>query len=170
MPVAKLLLDAVFGRLKPQPLGIIGITCIHGMRTYHPSYVHSIIQHHSSSFISISSLLTSFDLLPPAFLSRRSVSSSIYLLFFHLGEESLEVKLPTYGQMQQKKIKINVRNGRKVAEHCVFPMFCGGSKSRLARAVGAEPFGRMSVQKVSAFRCQNVKSPSGSERFWKLSC
>jgi hypothetical protein len=122
MPVAKLLLDAVFGRLKPQPLGVIAITCIHGIRTYHPSYVHSIIQHHSSSFISISSLLTSFDLLPPAFLSRRSVSSSIYLLFFHLGEESLEVKLPTYGQMQQKKIEINVRNGRKVTEHCVFPM------------------------------------------------
>ena len=34
----------------------------------------------------------------------------------------------------------DARKGRKVAKHCVFPMICGsrGSKSRLAKAAGAE--------------------------------
>ena len=38
-----------------------------------------------------------------------------------------------------------VGKGRKVAIHCVFPMICGsgGSKSRLAKAAGAEPSGQM---------------------------
>ena len=37
------------------------------------------------------------------------------------------------------------RKGRTVAIHCVFPMICvsGGSKSRLAKAAGAEPSGQM---------------------------
>ena len=40
----------------------------------------------------------------------------------------------------------DVRKGRKVAKHCVSPMICGsgGSKSRLAKAAGAEPAGQMS--------------------------
>ena len=39
----------------------------------------------------------------------------------------------------------DARKGRKVAKHCVFPMICGsgGSKSRLAKAAGAEPAGQM---------------------------
>ena len=38
----------------------------------------------------------------------------------------------------------DARKGRKVAKHCVFPMICGsgGSKSRLAKAAGAEPAGQ----------------------------
>ena len=38
----------------------------------------------------------------------------------------------------------DARKGRKVAIHCVFPMICGsgGSKSRLAKAAGAEPAGQ----------------------------
>ena len=41
----------------------------------------------------------------------------------------------------QKKEDPGARKGRKVAKHCVFPMICGsgGSKSRLAKAAGAEP-------------------------------
>ena len=41
-----------------------------------------------------------------------------------------------------------MRKGRKVAKHFVFPMICGsgGSKSRLAKAVGAEPAGQMREQ------------------------
>ena len=37
-----------------------------------------------------------------------------------------------------------MRNVRKVAMPCVFPMICGsgGSKSRLAEAAGAEPCGQ----------------------------
>ena len=77
-------------------------------------------------------------------------------------EGSLEVKLPTIWtnekkrweeserreeerrsekRKRQKKEDADARKGRKVAEHCVFPMICGsgGSKSRFAKAAGAEP-------------------------------
>ena len=42
-----------------------------------------------------------------------------------------------------KKEDPGARKGRKVAKHCVFPMICGSgrSKSRLAKAAGAEPSG-----------------------------
>ena len=53
--------------------------------------------------------------------------------------------------MEEEKIRENkkedagVRKGRKVATACVVPMICGswGSKSRLAKAAGAEPAGQM---------------------------
>ena len=40
----------------------------------------------------------------------------------------------------QKKEDTHVRNVRKVAKRCVFPMICvsAGSKSRLGKAAGAE--------------------------------
>jgi len=43
----------------------------------------------------------------------------------------------------EKKEDAGARKGSKVAKHCVFPMICGsgGSKSRLAKAAGAEPSG-----------------------------
>ena len=46
----------------------------------------------------------------------------------------------------------DARKGRKVAKHCVFPMICGygGSKSRLAKAAGAEPAGHRSDEKLHA--------------------
>ena len=58
------------------------------------------------------------------------------------------------------------RKGRKVAKHCVFPMVCGSgeSKSRLAKAAGAEPAGQMRDEKLhavvtrSTFRSQNVQN------------
>ena len=42
------------------------------------------------------------------------------------------------------------RKGREVAKHYVFPMFCGsgGSKSRLAKAAGAETSGQMRDEKL----------------------
>ena len=45
----------------------------------------------------------------------------------------------------QKKEDADARKGRKVAKQCVFQMICGsgGSKSRLAKAAGAEPSGQM---------------------------
>ena len=57
-------------------------------------------------------------------------------------------------------------------------MICGsgGSKSRLAKAAGAEPAGQMRDEKLhavvarSTFRSQNVQSTPLSERFWKLRC
>ena len=76
----------------------------------------------------------------------------------------------------QRKEDAGARKGRKVARHFVFPMICGsgGSKSRLAKAAGAEPSGQMRVEKLhavaarSTFRSQNVQSTTCSEHFWKL--
>ena len=44
---------------------------------------------------------------------------------------------------RQKKEETHAQNVREVAKQCVFSMICmlGESKSRLAKAVGAEPFG-----------------------------
>ena len=103
-------------------------------------------------------------------------------------EESLEVKLPTIWtdekaevgrvreekrrrkkireEKQPKRKDAGARKGRKVANHSVFPMICGsgGSKSRLAKAAGAEPSGRMRDEQLHAIvvrstcRSQNVGS------------
>ena len=88
-------------------------------------------------------------------------------------EGSLEVKLPTIWtdekqgweesekrreekkkrrkRKSQKKEDPGARKGRKVAKHFVFPMICGsgGSKSRLAKAAGAEPSGQMRDEKCT---------------------
>ena len=78
----------------------------------------------------------------------------------------------------QKKEDADARKDRKVAKHCVFPMICGsgGSKSRLAKAAGAEPAGQMRHEKVhavvarSTFPSQNGQNTRGSDHFWKLRC
>ena len=57
-------------------------------------------------------------------------------------------------------------------------MICGsgGSKSRLAKAAGAEPSGQMRDEKLhavvagSTFPSQNVQSTTCSDHFWKLRC
>ena len=91
-----------------------------------------------------------------------------------LIEGSLEVKLPTIWtdekqrweesvkrreeerrskkRKSQKKEDPGARKGRKVPKHCVFPMICGsgGSKSRLAKAAGAEPAVQMRDEKLHA--------------------
>ena len=48
-------------------------------------------------------------------------------------------------------------------------MICGsgGSKSRLAKAAGAEPAGQMSDEKLHAVVARNTP---GSDHFWKLRC
>ena len=118
----------------------------------------------------------------------------------YIIEGSLEVKLPTIWtdekqrweestkrseeerrskkRKSQKKEDLGARKGRKVAKNCVFPMICGsgGSKSRLAKAAGAEPAGQMRDEKLhavvarSTFRSQNVQNTPGSDHFWKLRC
>ena len=78
----------------------------------------------------------------------------------------------------RKKEDADARKGRKVAKHCVFPMICGsgGSKSRLAKAAGAEPAGHRSDEKLhavvarSTFPSQNMQNTPGSDHFWKLRC
>ena len=78
----------------------------------------------------------------------------------------------------QKKEDTHARNVRKAAKRCVFPMICGsaGSKSRLAKAAGAEPCVQGRDEKLhatvarSAFSSQNVKKLTVSGHFWKLGC
>ena len=75
----------------------------------------------------------------------------------------------------QKKEDADAQKGRKAAKHCVFPIICGsgGSKSRLAKAAGAEPSGQMRDEQLhavarSTFPNQNLQSTPDSEHFWKL--
>ena len=120
---------------------------------------------------------------------------------FYIIEGSLEAKLPTIWtdekqsraeaerrerleerrsekRKSQKREDADARKGREVAKHCVFPMICGsgGSKSRLAKAAGAEPAGQMRDEKLhavvarSTFRSQNVQNTPLSDHFWKLRC
>ena len=78
----------------------------------------------------------------------------------------------------EKKEDAGARKGRRVAIHCVFPMICGsgGSKSRLARAAGAEPASQMRDEKLhavvarSTFESKQAKNTSRSNHFWKLRC
>ena len=90
------------------------------------------------------------------------------------GREKRKIKR----KKSKKKEDADARKGRKVAKHCVFPMVwgSGGSKSRLAKAAGAEPAGQMRDQKLhavvarSTFPSQNVQNTSASDHFWKLRC
>ena len=78
----------------------------------------------------------------------------------------------------QKKVDADARKGRKVAKHCVFPMIwgSGGSKSRLAKAAGAQTSGEMRDEKLHAvvarsrFRSEKIQNTSAPDRFWKLRC
>ena len=55
-------------------------------------------------------------------------------------------------EKESKKEDAGARKSRKVAIHRICPMICGsgGSKSRLAKAAGAEPSGRMRDEKLQA--------------------
>ena len=81
---------------------------------------------------------------------------------------------PRSEKIREEKTK----KSTKTAIQIFFPMICGsaGSKSRLAKAAGAEPAGQMRDEKLhavvprSTFPSQNVKSTPGSDHFWKLRC
>ena len=76
----------------------------------------------------------------------------------------------------KKKEDADAWKGRKVAKRCVFPMIwgSGGSKSRLAKAAGAEPAGQMSDEKLhavvarSTFPSQNVQNTPASDHFLEV--
>ena len=114
-----------------------------------------------------------------------------------MAEGSLEVKLPTIwtdgkavGRVREeksrrekiretvrrKKMQVREKVGKSLLT--VSPMICGsgGSKSRLAKAAGAEPAGQMRDEKLHAViarstcRSQNVQNTPRSDHFWKLSC
>ena len=67
---------------------------------------------------------------------------------------------------------------RKSRNTVCFPMIwgSGGSKSRLAKAAGAEPAGQMRDEKLhavvarSTFASQYVQNTSAPDHFWKLRC
>ena len=111
-------------------------------------------------------------------------------------EGSLEVKLPTIWtdekqsraeaerrerleerrsekRKSQKKEHADARKGRKVAKHCVFAMICGsgGSKSRLAKAAGAEQLARWEMKKCTPlwreahFQVKMYKTPQPRTTF-----
>ena len=85
-------------------------------------------------------------------------------------------------KIRRKKIQAHERWERrgtlKVAKHCIFLMICGswGSKSRLAKAAGAEPAGQISDGKLHAvvarsiFWSKNLQTRPSSDHFWKLRC
>ena len=82
------------------------------------------------------------------------------------------------GRGREKRRVEESRSEKKVAKRCVFPMICGsgGSKSRLAKAAGADPAGQMRDEKVHAvvarttFPSQNVQNIPCSDHSWKLKC
>ena len=86
------------------------------------------------------------------------------------GQRQGEEKSRREKMIEEKESSERRCRGRKAAKHCVFPMVCGsgGSKSRLAKAAGAEPSGQMRDEKVhavvarSTFRSQNVQNTPGS--------
>ena len=81
-------------------------------------------------------------------------------------------------EKESQERRFSAGKGRKVAIHCVFSMICVSrrSKSRLAKAAGAEPSGQMRDEKLhavvarSTFRSQNVQNTPFSDHFWKLRC
>ena len=70
------------------------------------------------------------------------------------GEKSQRGEARSEERKSEKKEDADARKGRKVAIHCVFRLIGGSghSKSRLAKAAGAEPSGKMRDEKV-ARRC-----------------
>ena len=80
-------------------------------------------------------------------------------------------------KIRKEKESEDRRYSRKVAKHCVVRMISGseGSKSRLAKAAGAEPCGQMRDEKLHAVvarsTCpsQNVQN-TPTDHFWKLWC
>ena len=76
---------------------------------------------------------------------------------------------------EREKRKYSIRKGRKIVIYCIFPMIrgSGGSKSRLAKAAGAEPSGQMRDEKLhavvarSTFRSLEVELSKKCTPLWR---
>ena len=87
-----------------------------------------------------------------------------------------EVRRVRRDKIRRKKMQMREKVGK--SRNTVFPMICGsgGSKSRLAKAAGAEPAGQMRGEKLhavvsrSTFPSQKCKKLAVSDHFWKLRC
>ena len=84
-------------------------------------------------------------------------------------------------RVRRKKMQLRekVEKYRKVAYHYIFPMICGPgwSKSRLAKAAGAEPAGQMRDEQLHAVlgrskgrKSKCTKHHACADHFWKLRC
>ena len=88
-----------------------------------------------------------------------------------------EVRRVRREKIRRKKMQMREKVG-KSRFTVSFPMICGsgGSKSRLAKAAGAEAAGQMGDEKVhavvarSTFPSENVQNTTWSDHFWKLRC
>ena len=75
--------------------------------------------------------------------------------------------------LRRKKIQVREKVGK--SQNTVI-CSSGGSKSRLAKAAGAEPFGKMRDEQLhavvarSTFASEKAKNTSRSEHLWKLRC
>ena len=94
------------------------------------------------------------------------------------GREKRKIRREKIRRERVRGQKIQMREKVGKSRNTVFPMICGsgGSKSRLAKAAGADPAGHRSDEKLhavvarSTFPSQNVQNTSGPDRFWKLRC
>ena len=93
-------------------------------------------------------------------------------------EKKKEEERRSQKRESQKKEDPGAPKGRKVAIHCFLPMICGsgGSKSRLAKAAGAEPAGQRRDEKLHAVVARSTcvtekaKNTSPLDHFWTLIC
>ena len=78
------------------------------------------------------------------------------------GREKRKIRREKIRRERVRRKKMQMRE--KVAKHSVFPMICGsgGSKSRLAKAAGAEPAGQM--------RDENFSRRCGAKHILKSKC
>ena len=137
----------------------VPLLVVTGIRSpYQPSL------HHSTSFWRISTIEGSLELRSQTSdnIARRKKAEVGRV---SQRRKSREKARRSEKRQNQKKEDADARKGKKVANHSVFQMICGsgGSKSRLAKAAGAEPSGQMRDEKVhtvvarSTFPSQNVQ-------------
>ena len=94
------------------------------------------------------------------------------------GREKRKIRREKSRRERVRRKKMEMREKVEKSRFTVFPMICGsgGSKSRLAKAAGAEPAGQRRDEKLhavvarSAFPSQNVQSTPFPDHFWKLRC
>ena len=95
------------------------------------------------------------------------------------GREKRKIRREKSRRERVRRKKMQMREKVGKSRNTVFFQWFGapeGSKSRLAKAAGAEPAGQMRDEKLhtvvarSTFPSQNVQNTRGSDHFWKLRC
>ena len=95
------------------------------------------------------------------------------------GREKRKIRRKKSRRERVRRKQMPMREKVGKSRNTVFPQWfggSGGSKSRLAKAAGAEPAGQMRDEKLHANVAQkhiwksNVKNTSDSDHFWKLRC